>query len=218
MRSTIAMAAFAALAAGAVGVSALDSNPHMVGSDTLKKLTTAILSKCTTEAATAGLPGTSCGGLTYDGTGSGAGQSALLAGTQSVAPMSRALNTGICSNAGRTTAEGIVVALDGVSIVGDGTNAGSVACNGDTTTSNDPAHGLAIAAGSNGWRDVLRMVYAGMPSGTSTDPLARDCNSAARWNLIKDEVVPERGFLRQLRGLQPRRAGDRARSSSRLPP
>ena len=175
MRSTLAMATFAALAASAAGVSALDANPHMFGSDTLKKLTTKILVQC----------GANCAGLVYDGTGSGAGQTALLGAAQSVAPMSRALNSGICADPGRTTAEGIVLALDGVNIVGDNGNAGSVACNGNPGTSFDSTTGLSFTGGTT-WRDQLRLVYAGMPAGTSTDPLARDCNSAARVALVNN--------------------------------
>lgn len=164
MRSTIAMATFAALAAGTAGVSALDTIPNMAGSDTLKNMTQDVLIEC----------GANCAGLTYIGTGSGAGQNNLKAGVQSVAPMSRALNTGVCDVTNRSKAEGIVVALDGVNIVGQETN-----------VCNSSAQGLQFdPAVNNSWRDVLRSIYAGMPAGSSTDPLVRDCNGAARRALI----------------------------------
>ncbi len=166
MRSTIAMATFAALAAGTAGVSALDSAPNFAGSDTLKNMTQDVLVEC----------GANCAGLNYIGTGSGNGQANMNAGTQGVAPMSRALNTGVCSNANRNKAEGLVVAPDGVNVVGS-----------DTTTCNAAGQGLQFdPAVSNSWRDILRLIYAGMPAGTSTDPTIRDCNSAARRALISN--------------------------------
>jgi ABC-type phosphate transport system substrate-binding protein len=164
MRSTIAMATFAALAAGTVGVSALDTNPNFAGSDTLKNMTQDVLVEC----------GANCAGLTYIGTGSGAGQNAVVAGTQGVAPMSRAFNNGICAQTNRTHAEGVVVALDGVNVIGM-----------DTNVCNSAAQGLDFdPATANSWRAVLRTIYTGMPGLTSTDPLARDCNSTARRALI----------------------------------
>src|SRR6478609_1479794 len=119
MRSSIAMATFMALAAGTVGAGALDKVPNMVGSDTLKNLTLQVLSNCTA-LHPLGDP------IGYDGTGSGAGENALkivsAASTQLIAPMSRAMNANICTGgptaAQRAGAEGMVVALDGLAIVG----------------------------------------------------------------------------------------------------
>jgi cysteine-rich repeat protein len=175
MRSTIAMATFAALAAGTLGVSAKDSISNMAGSDTLKNMTQDVIANC----------GANCSGLTYIGTGSGNGQNNIEGGTiQAIAPMSRAVNTGICDTqtAGgpntRTT-EGIVVALDGVDIVADAGNA----CNG---TNQGLRRDLTGSGSSTAWRDVLRTLYTGMPAGSSTDVLARDCNSSVRRNLINN--------------------------------
>lgn len=173
MRSTIAMATFAALAAGTLGVSAKDTIPNMAGSDTLKNMTQDVIANC----------GTACSGLTYIGTGSGAGQNNIEGGViQAIAPMSRTVNTGICDTvvaggASTRTTEGIVVALDGVDIIGDAGNA----CNG---AGQGLRRDLFATGQSTAWRDVLRTLYAGMPSGASSDVLLRDCNSAARRSLV----------------------------------
>ena len=65
MRSSIAMATFTALAAGTVGVGALDSVPAMTGSDTIKDLTIAVVNAC--GANCKGVSGGSAGsyGITY---------------------------------------------------------------------------------------------------------------------------------------------------------
>jgi hypothetical protein len=123
-----------------------------------------------------GLCGAKCAGLHYIGTGSGNGQNFMKANIQSVAPMSRALNTGICDSPKANKAKGIVFALDGVNVLGNAANV----CNG-------PGQGLNFDPTiTNSWRDVLRMIYAGMPSGTSTDVTIRDCNSAARRALLNN--------------------------------
>ena len=80
MKKTIAaVATFAALGAGTLGVHALD----LKGSDTLKKLTVQVVAACS--GAT--------GAINYIGGGSGAGEGAMLgaSATQAVAPMSRFL-------------------------------------------------------------------------------------------------------------------------------
>ena len=90
-------------------------------------------------------------GLTYLGGGSGKGESQMVAGAQVLAPMSKALTTTSCHGvtgtsiegdaavlpadveAGVSNAAGLVVALDGVSILGSVSTAGSSACNGTAT-------------------------------------------------------------------------------------
>ncbi|HVW26066.1 MAG TPA: hypothetical protein VHC69_11905 [Polyangiaceae bacterium] len=138
MKSTIAIVAFATMGAGAVGASALNLN--LKGSDTLKATTLALLHD--PAIVCGGVGNTPAESLDYDGTGSANGQ-ALLVDTSSgqfVAPMSRALNngSGLCANANRTRAEGLVFALDGVSLVAKGSTVnapGATACNG----TNSPA-------------------------------------------------------------------------------
>ncbi len=165
MRKTIALASFAALTAGAVGVGAVDNVPAMIGSDTLKQITIDVIGTCNSTVQAQ---------IVYAGTGSGAGQNALLGGTQGISPMSRALNSGICANPNRTASEGLVIALDGLNVVADP----GKACTGITHTG---APGVA----TNDWRATLRMIYAGMgPSGS--DILARDCNQQARKDLVSN--------------------------------
>jgi len=183
MRKSIALGTFAALAAGSVGAGALDSVPQMLGSDTLKDITTTIVSQCTAlgtystdnDAATAGNQP-----LVYFGTGSGNGESNMKPATaaQWVAPMSRALGTGICdSAASHAGAEGVVFALDGLSIV-FGPNNLPGADGLDYTPG-------AAGATSNNWRTVLREVYTGLGA-TGNNVFARDCNSASRQTLLNN--------------------------------
>lgn len=166
MRTTIATAAFAALAAGTLGVSAKDTVPNMAGSETLKDMTRDVLVEC----------GANCANLVYLGGGSAVGEANLSSGTQSVAPMARPLNgtSGICEFGQPEKTEGIVFALDGVAVVAQQTNACNSAAQG---LQFDPAVG-------NSWRDVSRLIYAGMPAAAGSNILLRDCNSAARRALV----------------------------------
>src|SRR5262245_17858765 len=101
MRTNIGVASFCVVAAGAVGVGA---NIALLGSDTLKDTTVTLLSSSL-----------DCSGLSYLGTGSGNGETAMLGNSQHVAPMSRRLSSAVCVNPSR--AEGIVFALDAISII-----------------------------------------------------------------------------------------------------
>ena len=78
--------------------------------------------------------------------------------------MSRPLGTGICAvpAANRVGAEGMVVALDAVSVV---VNSGTIGAEGIDYpgAAGDP---------SNQWREVLRLIYAGMPSSVGTNIFA----------------------------------------------
>lgn len=198
MRKSIALGTFAALAAGSVGAGALDSVPSMRGSDTLKDITTNIVSQCT--ALGVGYtdndpvkPGIQP--IVYDGTGSGNGENAMKPATaaQWVAPMSRAMGTGICDAAApKAGAEGVVFALDGLSIA-----FGPVT--GNPTAGPTGTEGAALITGatqgidytgspgvsSNVWRTVLREVYTGMGA-TGNNIFARDCNSAARRAIVSN--------------------------------
>ncbi len=183
MRSSIAMATFMALAAGTVGAGALDSVPHMVGSDTIKDLTISVLSHCT---ALQGL-GNPIG---YDGTGSGNGENAMkvvpaVSPTgQIVAPMSRPLGAGICATTGSPTpaqragAEGMIIALDGVAITVNSTNVGAEGIDYPGNAA-DP---------NNQWRTVLREIYFGLDTSVATgnNIFLRDCNSAARQAIVNN--------------------------------
>jgi hypothetical protein len=178
-------AAFAVACAGAVGVSA-GTTVNLKGSDTLFDFTNAMISACP------GAVGP------YAGTGSGNGQAAMATGAQQIAPMSRFLNTGnnLCALGGFLSpdhAEGLVVGLDGLSIVGSRRTFGSTNCNGNANVTCDPnfqpttgtAFNTTVAGYAfNGWRDVLRVLLAGFDhnnTGTGAANWAtRDCNSPIR--------------------------------------
>lgn len=179
MRKSIALGAFAALAAGSAGAGALDSVPAMVGSDTLKNLTVQVIDACTdlksyptdNDPVKAGAQP-----IVYNGTGSGNGENAMKPSpsAQWVAPMSRPLGTGICNSASpRAGAEGIVMALDAVSIVFAGSVIGAEGIDYPGTAGNT----------ANAWRTVLREVYTGMGA-SGTNLFARDCNSASRHAIV----------------------------------
>ncbi|HEY1532699.1 MAG TPA: hypothetical protein VGF76_01730, partial [Polyangiaceae bacterium] len=110
MKKTTLLATVLLLGASATGIGAATGN-NLQGSDTLKDMTKAILDSCV--GAT---------GLNYVGGGSGAGQSAMAAGTQEIAPMSSPIaasavtcNTSL-SHADLTKSQLRVVAYDGLAI------------------------------------------------------------------------------------------------------
>jgi hypothetical protein len=179
MRKSIALGAFAALAAGSAGVGALDSVPAMVGSDTLKNLTVAVIDACTDLGTyTADNDPLKAGKqpIVYNGTGSGNGENAMKPSpsTQWVAPMSKPMGTGICNAAApRAGAEGIIMALDAVSIAVAGSVVGAEGID-YPGAAGDPA---------NNWKTVLREVYTGMGA-TGSNLYARDCNSASRHAIV----------------------------------
>jgi ABC-type phosphate transport system substrate-binding protein len=148
------------------------NNIALQGSDTLEEVTKAVLADPTCAASLTGL------GITYAGGGSGTGETAMATSpaTQKVAPMSRFIqgSTAVCganSNAG-TTAQGLVIGLDGVALLASQTN-GQNACGGSLANSGsfsytDPNSGptnYTISESSPGagdaWRDVLKLVYFG---------------------------------------------------------
>jgi len=196
MRTTIAFATFLTIGAGAVGASAL-SNISFKGSDTIYEVTNNIIANC---------PAITNTGFVYLGTGSGAGESALNTGAQTVAPMSRFLKGGSptapgCvsnANGAPATAEGLVIGLDGIAIVGAATTAGSAACNGsvaDCDRTTESNMGLAysktitLSASTytlNGWRDVLRIVYGGANAAAGSTLANRDCNSELRQTIVNN--------------------------------
>jgi hypothetical protein len=161
MRTTIAIATFLAVGAGAAGVGAL----NLKGSDTLKDLTVTMLTEAAPDCGGTGQPP---GTLVYDGTGSGNGQAAMQAGTQLVAPMSKPLG-GVCG-ANQATAEGIVFELDGVSVVADGPTWGS--CNGASRAdcTPDPAQ-------LNGGLSFNKVIT---PNAAATCTTDTDCNDPVR--------------------------------------
>ena len=196
MRTTIAFATFLTIGAGAVGASAL-SNIQFKGSDTIFEVTNNIIANC---------PAITNTGFQYLGTGSGNGESAMNTGAQTIAPMSRFIKggsptaPGCVSNASGTpaTAEGLVIGLDGIAVVGAAATAGSAACNGtvadcDRTTESNMGLAynttLTLSTGTytlNGWRDVLRIVYGGADQNAGSTIANRSCNSELRQTLVNN--------------------------------
>ena len=166
MRTNVALAALIALGAGVVGVGASDHVPN---------LTLRVLSQCTA-LHTLGDP------ISFYGRGSSSEESALevtgSGSTRLIAPMSRPLGTGISSvpASRRVGAEGMVVALDAVSIAIDSSTVGAEGIDYPGTAGNT----------SNHWRTGLRELYAGTADGAGSNVFARDRNSAARQAFVNN--------------------------------
>ncbi|HEX2671337.1 MAG TPA: hypothetical protein VHM25_10725, partial [Polyangiaceae bacterium] len=176
MKKNLVFASAVAITAGVAGAGALDSVPAMVGADSMKDLTVAILNNCTA-LHTLGDP------IKYDGIGSAVGEFALRTigsgATQMIAPMSRPLGSAICTGPTATQrqgAEGMVIALAGIAIVGNSSNVGSEGIDYPGTPQ-DPF---------NNWREVLRIIYTGMPTSVGNNVFLRDCNSQVRKDIVNN--------------------------------
>jgi hypothetical protein len=211
MRKTLAIATFVVAGSGAVGVGAALS---FSGSDTLDDFTVDMVRNQTPfcsflngsmyvapDGAVDPFNGID---LVYLGGGSGTGENNMAAGKQGLAPMSMFLTAASCvgnltyngnaTNAAAAQAGGLVVALDGLSILGSNLTVGTGACNGDTSTdcNGEPTFGLAsntsftytAANGSTAtytftaWQDVLKLLYFGIVNASSG--LSSSCASPAR--------------------------------------
>lgn len=179
MRAAVAVSAFLVVGACAAAAGAL-SGITLSGSDALFNASNEALSLCA--GAT---------GLTYEGTGSGNGETAMINGTQTIAPMDALLGSAVCAlpASAQSQAQGLVIGLDGIIVVGGQSTAGALACNGataDCDPTTDPNAGVAWsttvvrptkgAYTFNGWQDVLRVLYGGV----SNDPNDSGCNSEIR--------------------------------------
>jgi ABC-type phosphate transport system substrate-binding protein len=159
----------------------------LAGSDTIEDLAIALIAS--------GQCGT---GLNYVDGGSGAGENALIAGSQQIAPMSRKVNAttnGTCN----ATGEGMFFALDAISIVVDSTqtercgSAGHIhAPRGDAfsadgtvlvtkTTPSAPPSGTLSDMGAD-WGTKLLRLYGGNDGSGS----AAACSSAERTALANN--------------------------------
>ncbi len=165
MNRYITTSIFLAAGLSSLVASATNITTGMKGSDTLFDLTRIVIPNCP-NAVAAGMTA-----ATYIGTGSGAGEGAMepASGTtnQTIAPMSRFLNGGagkaVCQTQGITAnangggtvtftqaqveaqACGMVVGLDGVSVLGSMYTAGSVACDGPGDVTQGGAYPPAVA-------------------------------------------------------------------------
>jgi hypothetical protein len=199
MRTSMVGAAFLLCGAGAAMVAALEpagDNIAMNGSDTLFDVSREVLANC---------PNIGTHGITYSGGGSGVGASQMLAHTQRIAPMSRALkNSEYCVASGTAftagarpgLAEGLLVGLDGVALVSDQVTSCA------TTTANNFGRATAFPVFADGVSgapascpgcdasnnytfansfDALKILYFGL-----THDNTYDCASSVRKSLIKN--------------------------------
>jgi hypothetical protein len=170
MRGTFSLATVLAIGAGVSGAGASLS---LLGSDTLFKATQVAITNA--GAST----------LVYLGSGSSNGEAAAIRtvlgttppGPQQIIPMTAMLSNKLCGSSGiplasQQTAEGIVIGLDGVAVVGSAANAGASACNGTPDAScgaqaAGAAYSTTVATATHGnyaftsWRDVLSVLYGG---------------------------------------------------------
>src|SRR5262249_23739833 len=116
-----------------------------------------------------------------------AAETALVNATagQVIAPMGRAMGAGICSSTTTDKAEGLVVGLDGIVVEA---NVNSLpACGGDSglnfsgtisTSTVNPMNPVSYTF--TDWKDVLRVLYAGMDHNAGSAIANRNCASDLR--------------------------------------
>ena len=194
MRISFAIAAAVAAGGGAASAAAA-TLPQFLGSDSLFPVTVAAIAAC---------PGAA--GLVFLGTGSGNGENAMVHGTQAINPSTASLSANVCTVAGGAAelqaSQGLVVGLDGLSILASNANTGAVACNGANNTTCAPeAAGLAFSTAVSttshlhptytytfgSWKDVLLVLYTGQ-SNASQNTATGDsgCNSDIRNTLANN--------------------------------
>jgi len=175
MNKYITSSIFMVAGLGSVTAAALDTVPAMQGSDDLFSLTVSAIRDASC---------LNCAGLSYLGTGSSNGQAAMLAGTQTIAPMSVFMSNPLCTGAFTTKdankngvaltpaqvqsqACGMVIGLDDVSIYGSVYTAGKASCDGTSYCSDInayPGNGTATCGGAvhnAGTNPTLGLAQAG---------------------------------------------------------
>jgi hypothetical protein len=189
MTKTTVLATVLLIGATASGIGAATNN-KLQGSDTLKDFTRKIIPTCA--GATT---------LIYTGGGSGTAEAGMIAQSQEIGPMSRFFNANACKGATPKQAQGHTVAFDGMSISSDADNtqcaSGALAFTGgfdvtDTTgapvvncpgcdlgTSHYTLKGTSGGA-SDAWKDVLRLIYSGIPHTGGNIIANQNCASDAR--------------------------------------
>src|SRR5664280_2148896 len=169
MKKTYLIASFLVVGAGAISASALD----LKGSDTLFTISTDVITAKQFPNPPNPVPWAPVAGLNYIGGGSGTGETAMLNGTQQIAPMSRFLNS-VCTGtaASPTTSEGLVIALDGVSLIMNGTTGASSACNGSQTDGSKLTNLGLVSNKSITWPAGNHVTYGGatQPYAASSTP------------------------------------------------
>jgi hypothetical protein len=176
MKISISIATFLLAGAGVAGIGAINPiESPLQGSDTLFNVTQDALT------ALAALGSNIGPASTYVGGGSGNGQSALIGGTQHLAPMSRMINNGACAS-DTSNASGVVIGLDGVDVYGDSSQGGNTAtCN---SANNGFAYDGANGQGFANYKQVLALVYGGKD--LTVTPNVTDCNGAKRQSVVNN--------------------------------
>lgn len=159
------------------------------GSDTLERVTQQLIAAC---------PGAA--GLTYAGGGTGAGETAIVNGTQQIAPMSRAMTS--CGGT-NSNADGMIFGKDAI-VVATG-SAVSQNCGGGhaaRTAGTAPTNPFADVLGTgDAWKNTLRTLYAGTDGSGS----AAACGATDRRTMIGNYAnifqggctgAPNCGFVR----------------------
>lgn len=206
MKINLWVATLLAVGAGSVGASALNDIP-LSESRSLNKFTLSVLNTlspvCPSALGLRAANGQDSSSLDFQT------EQGLIIGSQTVAPMTRFLSSLTCNAANPSRAEGFAFAAEQVSVVASHSHlAACITAKGPTDCSATPNSGLkqsgTLANGSytigansmathvQGWQDVLRLIYLGMPNSAGRDPdvlpnaspVSRDCNSAARQDLV----------------------------------
>ncbi|MDX2020914.1 MAG: hypothetical protein SF187_11800 [Deltaproteobacteria bacterium] len=134
--------------------------------------------------------------LAFDGTSSSKAEEALVLQQQQTSPMTRDLGPSLtCQAPSPGEAEGLLVGLDAVSLYAAPTD--QALClsglTGGVQIDVEDQNGIAgvQCPGCNGnqypladWKDVLRLVYLGLPKAAGADLSQRDCNSDVRHTLV----------------------------------
>ena len=189
MRKILAGGTFLMLALGVV--SNATAQLQLKGSDTLEGVARDVVTACGLTAS-----------ITYVGGGSGAGENAMKGATptQQVAPMSRELNSGVAGDECIASATQLLIALDGLAVIGanqtdgdsdDQTASATDNCSDNITggkvlnvpgcTANDGCDASANYTFTD-WKDVLALVYGGQNHNTAQAALVSGLHNAARVN------------------------------------
>jgi ABC-type phosphate transport system substrate-binding protein len=194
MRKTIGLATALAVIAGAAGVGAAVDD-ELKGSDTLEVVTEIVLENCPAAAP-----------LQYIGGGSSSGEKAMVAATQVIAPMSRALGSRACRAPDPREAENRALAFDGIVVPLDIDNtqcaSDAIAYESDpgtgegcfTVTDQNGVPGLdcpdceadGVTYCIGDYTDVLRIVFGGMTKNAGDSVANKDCNSDVRHSLVNN--------------------------------
>ncbi len=174
MKASVSIATFLMVGAGVAGAGAITPiETPLLGSDTLFHVTQDAFNALA-------LAGLSIGpASTFIGTGSAFGQSAMVAGKQHLAPMTRMMTAEVCA-VDTSLATGIVIGLDSVDVFG------AVLQAGNASTCNASPGGFAFT-GANGqgfvnYKGVLALIYGGLDTATGTV----DCNGAKRQSVVNN--------------------------------